>query len=89
MITYVGALSYVSILNYMLCYFVTTGTLHAVSIADRIYDLHWYQLPQNNQIYVKFMIKRAQRPFELKGLGVFVCSLETFLGVNEIQSNLV
>lgn len=88
MITYVAALSYVSNLNYMLCYFVTTATLHAVSIAGRIYELHWYQMPRTSQIYVHLMIKRAQKPLELKGLGVFVCSLETFLTVIKSQFKL-
>lgn len=33
------------------------------------------------RIGVELIIRRSQRPFELKGLGVFVCSLETYLRV--------
>lgn len=54
-----------------------------MSIGDRMFDLHWYQLRRSEQFIVQIMIQRAQRPFELKGLGVFVCSLETYLKVNE------
>lgn len=53
-----------------------------MSIGDRVYGLHWYELQRDEQFAVRMMIQRAQKPFELKGLGVFVCSLETFLTVN-------
>lgn len=55
--------------------------MNVLSFGDRIYDLYWYELPLDERVFVQLMIQRAQKPFELKGLGIFVCSLETFLKV--------
>lgn len=71
----------VSALIFTLCFFVTTSTLNVLSVGDRIYELNWYELSRNERFFVLMMIQRAQKPFELKGLGVFVCSLETYLKV--------
>lgn len=65
----------------MLSYFLTTSTINAMAIGYRIYDLHWYQLPRGEQFIVQMLLHRSQFPFEFKGLGIFVCSLETFLKV--------
>lgn len=54
-----------------------------MSIGNQIYNLHWYQLPRSEQFIVQLMIQRANRPFTVKGLDVFVCSLEVFLKVIE------
>lgn len=83
LVTNISGFLFLLCLNYMLCFFITTATLNAMSIGDRMFDLHWYQLRRSEQFIVQIMIQRAQRPFELKGLGVFVCSLETYLKVNE------
>lgn len=83
LIAFFTGLIFLCIMNYMLCYFITTLTSNVASISDRIYDLNWYQLPQNEQIVIQVIIRRAQIPFELKGLGVFVCSLETYLRVKK------
>lgn len=53
-----------------------------LSIGDIAYDLSWYQMPRDNQYIVETILRRSQKPIELKGLGVFVCSLTTFLKVN-------
>lgn len=58
--------------------------INVMTIGDHIYELHWYQLSRNEQFVVQMIIARSQKPFELKGLGVFECSLETFLKVIEI-----
>lgn len=79
LLTLIGGLAFQSILNYMLCYYVTTITINVMSIGDKIYDLRWYQLSHSEQYIVRMLIRRSQKPFELKGLGVFVCSLETFV----------
>lgn len=55
--------------------------MNAMLVGDRIYELNWYEISRKEQFIVQMMIQRAQRPFELKGLGVFVCSLETYLKV--------
>lgn len=52
-----------------------------MSVGDIIYDLYWYLLPSNGQVIVQTIIQRSQVPFELKGMGVFVCSLETYITV--------
>lgn len=58
--------------------------INVTTIGDHMYELHWYQLPRSEQFAVQMIIKRSHKTFELKGLGVFECSLETFLKVNEI-----
>lgn len=54
-------------------------------VGDRIYELHWYQMSREEQFLVLMVIQRSQMPFELKGLGLFVCSLENYLKVDEIS----
>lgn len=72
----------------MLCYFTTSATINAMLVGDRIYELNWYEKSRNEQFMVQVMIQRAQKPFDLKGLGVFVCSLETYLKVKQISPTL-
>lgn len=62
---------------------MTTSTINAMLIGDRIYDLHWYQLSRNEQFIAQMPICRSQKPFQLRGLGVFPCSLETYMRVIE------
>lgn len=50
-------------------------------MGDLVYDLHCYQLLPDDQFIVQTIIQRAQKLCELRGLGVFVCSLGTFLKV--------
>lgn len=70
------------IFNYILCFVITMLTIDAMSVGDILYDMSWYDLPRYDQFIVQMIILRSQVPFELKGLGVFVCSLETYLNVN-------
>lgn len=58
-------------------------TVYAMSVGDILYDLSWYDLPRYDQFIVQIVIRRSQDAVELKGLGVFVCSLETYLMVVE------
>lgn len=67
--------------NYLLCYFITTISINALAVADMAYNILWYHLAHHEQFIVQTIIRRSQDPFELKGLGVFVCSLETYLTV--------
>lgn len=80
-LTFVGGLPFLTLIHYMLCFYVSTLTINGMLIGDHIYELQWYQLKRNEQFIVQTMIIRAQKSFELKGLGVFVCSLETFSAV--------
>lgn len=74
-------ITYHTINNYLLCFFVTTATTNALSIADIAYEMSWYQASQYENYVIQMVIMRSQEPFELTGLGVFVCSLGTFLKV--------
>lgn len=86
--TPLNGIVFLSLMNYILCYFMATLTLNGVSIGDRVYHLDWYQLSRNEQFIIQTMIRRAQEPFELNGLRLFVCSLETFLKVRCIDLDL-
>lgn len=58
-----------------------------VSTGDVAYNLPWYQMHPYDRICVKMIIRRSQRPRELNGLGVFVCSLEVYLRVEAVEVN--
>lgn len=74
-----GGLTFLSILNFLLCYFVTAAKINAMVIGDEIFDLDWYKLPRDQQLFVLLILQRAQKPSDVRGLGFFTCSLETFL----------
>lgn len=80
-----SSLTFFLIANYVLCYFITTLTINTMSVGDKVFDLLWYQLPSKKHFNVQMIIRRAQYPFELRALGVFVCSLETYLEVRRDQ----
>lgn len=67
--------------GYVLCYFIGSITVNAMSITDLIYGLAWYELPRNERYAVEIIIRRAQKPVALTGLGLFACSLETYAKV--------
>lgn len=76
-----GVVFFTSI-NCMLCFFITISTANGMVIGDLAYDLYWYQLLPHDQFIVQTIIQRPQKPCELRGLGVFACSLATFLKVH-------
>lgn len=76
-----GTVFYAALEIYAVCYFISSITIKSVSIADIAYNSSWYQMPRADRICVEMIMRRAQRPYELKGLGIFVCSLETYLMV--------
>lgn len=53
-----------------------------MSVGDVVYGLFWYTLPLNEQFIVETIIRRSHKTYEVKGLGMFVCSLETYMKVN-------
>lgn len=67
--------------NYISCYYANDVTIKALSAAEVVYDIHWYKLPANKQLFIQLMIERAQKPFYLKGYDIVDCSLATFLNV--------
>lgn len=68
---------------------MTTLTTNAMHIGDLTYGISWYQLPRDEQFVVQSIIQRSQKLFELKGLGVIVCSLETYLRVISLPDLLI
>lgn len=74
---------YYAIDNYLLCYYITMITVNAVAIGDTAYESQWYRMGRGEQVIVEMIIRRAQRPQEIKGMGVLVCSLETYLKVRD------
>lgn len=56
-------------------------TADLLEIGDIFYDSLWYRLPAKQQRLLVLPIERAQRVFRLNGLGLFDCSLATFLTV--------
>lgn len=81
LISIVSELEFHLAYNYALCYFVTTITTGGQMIGDIVFDLDWYQLPSAGQQFSRMVMHRSQKVIKIKGLGVFVCSLETFLKV--------
>lgn len=65
----------------MVCYCVSSSTGNIIAIGDAIYELDWYLLPCNDQLTIKMIIERAQTPYQVKGLGILACSLDTYLKV--------
>lgn len=77
----VAKLIWYAIYNFTLCYYVTAITVDVDSVGDFAYNSPWYQMPRTERRIVQMVICRSQQPCEIKGLGVFVCSMETYLTV--------
>lgn len=77
----INELLYLLVNNFVLCYFVNTLTQNAIEIGHIAYSAVWYQFPKHEQYFIKMISYRAQVPFEIKGLGVFACSLDTYVAV--------
>lgn len=66
------------------CYYSTVITLRLQQMADDIYHSLWYKLPAKFMKHCIISIVAAQQPRYFTGLGLVVCSLETFKKVNDI-----
>lgn len=86
LLTYITSLLIFVITVYILCYFVSSSTLNVMTIADMLFDLFWYQLPHDEQCIVQLIISRAQKPYEIKGLGVLACSLDVYSMVRHFEN---
>lgn len=64
-----------------MCYFVSKIIEDTESIGDMTYSSPWYEMSRAEKVAVEMIILRSQQPYEVKGLGVFVCSLQTYLAV--------
>lgn len=60
-------------------------TIKSFAAAEISYGMHWYEFPVKRQFIIIQMVRRAQKPFYLKGYDIVDCSLTTFLNVNLIR----
>lgn len=65
----------------MFCYLSECITSDLLEIGDIFYNSPWYQLRVEQQRLLALPIRRAQRVFRLKGLGLIDCSLVVFSSV--------
>lgn len=70
------------IFNYISCSYANNVTVRSLSAAEIAYSMPWYGFPVSRQLFIKHMIRRAQKPFYLKGYDIVECSLTTFFNVN-------
>lgn len=77
----VNALLNQIIFNYVACNYSSNVMEKLTSVADNVYDAHWYEFPNAQQKYFRLVIQRSQKKILLTGYGVITCSMETFLAV--------
>lgn len=65
------------------CFYATLLELRLFHIADEIFESQWYKYPAHLQKYITLIIAFAQIRRSFDGFGIFRCSLETFMKVNE------
>lgn len=75
--------------NYISCFYATNVTVKSFSAAEIAYNIHWYKFPVKNQLFIMQMIRRAQKPFYLKGYNIVECSLTTFLNASPIKTETI
>lgn len=78
-------LIYIIIENFILCNYMYTITSDIRSTGDIAYSSPWYQMSRMERICVEMIIRRSQQLRELRGLGLFVCSLEVYFKVCTID----
>lgn len=71
------------------CYFASRITAKLNQIADVIYFSSWYSMLTEHQKYIPFMVAFAQRDHTFRGMNMISCSLETFVQVILLYSNLI
>lgn len=64
---------------------MNTLTTSTCNIADIAYDAPWYYMQKNEKFMVQMMIIRAQKSFEVKGMGIFDCSLAAYSKVRAFK----
>lgn len=71
-------------LNFAYCYFADIVTANLYEIGDIFYNIAWYQLPVQMQIFLVLPIQRTGKRFRFQSLGIIDCSLAVFLSVGSI-----
>lgn len=67
---------------FMYCKLSENITCDLYAIGDIFYESAWYRLTVKQQQMFVLPVQRAQSKFRLTGLGIFECSLETYLTVS-------
>lgn len=71
----------------MMCYFATLTTDRVPNIGVAVYDLNWYDYPQNVRKNIVLIIAHSQKPIYFNGLKMFHCTLEIFGKVSILFSH--
>lgn len=66
---------------FVFCYFGAMTTIRFAKYADRLYEVHWYNLPTPLQKQLIAIMPNLQRPLYYRGLGMVTLDLVTFVNV--------
>lgn len=62
----------------IICYFATYSTNRVSTINEAVYDLNWYDYPQDVRKYILLIMAQAQVPIFFSGFKMVHCTLEIF-----------
>lgn len=77
----VNALINQVIFNYVTCNYSTNVVEKVNTVADIVFDAHWYEFAAAEQKLISLVIHRTQKSIQLTGFGIITCSKETYLMV--------
>lgn len=63
-------------------YFADQLKAEAFKMNESIYCSEWYRFPPKIQMFMIYVMRRAQKPYLLQGLSLTNCSLQSFMDVN-------
>lgn len=69
------------VMIYILCHFGQRVTQHYECLEYECYAISWYMLPLNIQKNWPIMIRVAQKPIELRGIGSIGLNRQTYMQV--------
>lgn len=67
---------------YFFCRYADNATHRSLKVTDIVYTSNWYQFPIEYQRFIQIWIQRSQKTYIFDGLGLFACSLPTFMAVS-------
>lgn len=70
------------LLNSLFSYFSDNASVRLNEIAWITYNVRWYEMPLNEQVFVQWIIRRADKIFVLTGAKIFPSSVETMAKVS-------
>lgn len=74
------------IINFITCNFGEHLTVEFLSVADKYYEVSWYDLPRNMQRMWPIIISGGQNEIGLKGFGSMCLDRELYLKVFPINN---